>query len=104
MSSDRSQVGARPFDRGAATDASPDGTDIVVGGADAAAAGRILADADRLFHDHVGTAPADFVAQLFAQAAPEDLSHYDAADLAGIATGTWRFLGERTRRHRHHSH
>ena len=60
------------------------------------AARRLLAKADRLLPGRaVGAPPADFVTRLFARAAPEDILRYEAAELADVAAGTWRFLSER---------
>jgi glutamate dehydrogenase len=59
------------------------------------AARQLVRDAGALLRDHVGDAPPDFVAQVFADAAPEDLVHYHASEIAEIAEGAWRFLGER---------
>jgi glutamate dehydrogenase len=43
----------------------------------------------------VGNVPPGFVAQLFGGAAPDDLVHYQAAEIAEIAEGTWGFLADR---------
>jgi glutamate dehydrogenase len=42
-----------------------------------------------------GKIPDDFFAKLFGLAAPEDLAHYTAEELAGIAEQSWAFLGNR---------
>jgi glutamate dehydrogenase len=55
----------------------------------------LLQDANTLLRSRVANAPSDFIAQVFAGAAPEDLVHYHASEIAEIAEGTWRFLGER---------
>jgi glutamate dehydrogenase len=55
----------------------------------------LLAEAGTVFQSRVGTAPPDFVTQIFLRAAPEDLVRYEAAEIAEIAAGTWRFLAER---------
>ena len=67
-----------------------------VGDSDEGTARRLLAKADRLVPGRaVGAPPSDFVTQLFARAAPEDVVRYEAAELADIAAGTWRFLSDR---------
>jgi glutamate dehydrogenase len=66
------------------------------GDGDEPAARRLLARADRLLPGRaVGVPPPDFVTQLFARAAPEDVVRYEAAELADIAAGTWHFLSAR---------
>ncbi len=65
------------------------------GAGDEAVARRLLADADVVLRSRAADAPPDFATQLFALAAPEDLVDYEPAELAEIAAGTWRFLGER---------
>jgi glutamate dehydrogenase len=67
----------------------PDGT------GDEAAARRLLAEADAVLQSRATNVPPDFAARLFALAAPEDVAQYEPAELAEIAAGTWRFLGER---------
>src|SRR5262245_56646454 len=42
-----------------------------------------------------GDMPESFAAQLFARAAPEDLAHYEARELAVLAEDAWAFLRER---------
>jgi len=59
------------------------------------AARQLLTDATAILRGRIASAPSDFVMQLFAGAAPEDLVRYDASEIAEIAAGTWRFLGER---------
>jgi glutamate dehydrogenase len=59
------------------------------------AARQLLGDADVILRGRVADAPCDFVAQVFAGAAPEDLVHYHASEIAEIAESTWRFLDER---------
>jgi glutamate dehydrogenase len=56
---------------------------------------QLLADASAILRSRVANVPADFVTQVFAGAVPEDLVHYRASEIAEIAEGTWRFLGER---------
>jgi len=59
------------------------------------AARQLLEDANTILLDRVVNVPADFVAEVFAGAAPEDLVHYHASEIAEIAAETWRFFGER---------
>jgi glutamate dehydrogenase len=59
------------------------------------AARRLLHEAGAVLRSHVSDVPQDFVAQLFGGAAPEDLVHYEAAEIAEIAEATWGFLAER---------
>src|SRR6266852_6524069 len=56
---------------------------------------QLLADANAILRSRVANVPSDFVTQVFAGAVPEDLVHYQASEIAEIAEGTWRFLGER---------
>ena len=56
---------------------------------------ELLEDATAIFKRQVPGSPPDFVMQVFARAAPEDLVRYEAPEIAEIAAGTWRFLGER---------
>ncbi len=56
---------------------------------------QLLADANAMLRSRVASVPSDFIAQVFAGAVPEDLVHYQACEIAEIAEGTWRFLGER---------
>jgi len=60
-----------------------------------AAARRLLEEADGTVRSRASDAPADFATRLFGRAAPDDVLAYEAAELAEIAAGTWRFLGER---------
>src|SRR5215467_7321057 len=62
---------------------------------DERAARQLLEDAVTIFQGRNANAPPDFVMQMFARTAPEDLVRYDASEIAEIAAGTWRFLGER---------
>jgi glutamate dehydrogenase len=55
----------------------------------------LLAAAAALLAAGKPDAPADFVAELFGRAVPEDLACYRAEDLAGIAERSWAFLAER---------
>src|SRR5260370_13603657 len=48
-----------------------------------------------MLRGRVASVPSDFIKQVFAGAVPEDLVHYQACEIAEIAEGTWRFLGER---------
>jgi glutamate dehydrogenase len=59
------------------------------------AARQILRDADTILSNHIANVPPDFVKHVFAGAAPEDIVHYRASEIAEIAEGTWRFLGVR---------
>jgi len=62
---------------------------------DEEAARQLLSDANTIFRNRGANVPADFVTQVFGDAVPEDVVHYQAAEIAEIADGTWRFLGER---------
>src|SRR5215467_12735203 len=62
---------------------------------DERAARQLLEDAVTIFQGRTANAPPDFVMQMFARTAPEDLVRYDASEIAEITAGTWRFLGER---------
>ena len=53
-----------------------------------AAAGKILRDGHR-------EVPADFVAEMFAHAVPEDLLRYDPRQLAELAADAWSLLAVR---------
>ena len=64
------------------------------GGEERAARTRIDAAA-KLLRAGKSNVPDDFVALLFARAAPEDLVGYDAAELAALARETWAFLASR---------
>ena len=55
----------------------------------------IVAAAARLLVDRKSAVPEAFVAKLFGLAAPEDLRHCGAAELANIAEQSWSFLAER---------
>src|SRR6266481_4759088 len=56
---------------------------------------QLLTDANAILRSRVASVPSDFVTQVFAGAVPEDLVHYQACEIAEIAEGTWRFIGER---------
>jgi glutamate dehydrogenase len=56
---------------------------------------RLEREACAIVRSRVGSILPDFVAQLFSGAAPEDLVHYQATEIAEIAEGTWGFLTER---------
>ena len=53
-----------------------------------AAAGQLLGDSHREI-------PADFVAEIFAHAVPEDLLRYDPRQLAELAADAWSLLAVR---------
>ena len=55
----------------------------------------LIAAAARLLTERKSSVPEAFVAKLFALAAPEDLRHCGAAELANIAEQSWSFLAER---------
>jgi glutamate dehydrogenase len=59
------------------------------------AAHQLLREAGAILRSRTSDVPADFVAQVFAGAAQEDLVHYQAAEIAEIAEETWGFLKER---------
>src|SRR5215470_5071253 len=56
---------------------------------------QLLTDASAMLRSRIASVPSDFITQVFAGAVPEDLVHYQACEIAEIAEGTWRFLGER---------
>src|ERR1700741_3956061 len=58
-------------------------------------AATLIAAATRLLVERKSSVPEAFVAKLFALAAPEDLRHCGAAELANIAEQSWSFLPER---------
>ncbi len=60
------------------------------------AARGLLMAAERLVRERAPDAPEGFATRLFSGAAAEDLVRYEAAELAEIATESWRFLGQRT--------
>ena len=55
----------------------------------------LIARAGEILAQHKDGPPAAFVSLLYAGAAPEDLSRYDAKDLAQLASDAWRFLQDR---------
>ena len=55
----------------------------------------LVAAAARLLAERKSAVPEAFVAKLFALAAPEDLRHCGAVELANIAEQSWSFLAER---------
>ncbi len=59
------------------------------------AARQLLAAAEGILQGRAGNAPPDFVTQIFVSAAADDLIRYEATELAEMAAGTWRFLGDR---------
>jgi glutamate dehydrogenase len=68
---------------------------LAVNGIDASGddkAHRLVAAAGPLLAEGV---PPDFAERLFGRAAPEDLVHYEAADLARLAQNAWEFLAAR---------
>ena len=81
--------------RGGCTGQAQDlGTSIDAFG-DEGAARQLLENATTMLQSRVANAPPDFVTQVFAGAAPEDLLRYEASEIAAIAAGTWGFLSER---------
>jgi glutamate dehydrogenase len=62
---------------------------------DQSGAATLIAAATRLLVERKSAVPEAFVAKLFALAAPEDLRHCGAAELANIAEQSWSFLAER---------
>src|SRR5215475_187267 len=73
----------------------PDLATSIAASEDEDAARQLLRDADIILRGRIADAPSEFVAQVFAGAAPEDLVHYHASEIAEIAESTWRFLDER---------
>ena len=59
------------------------------------AAHRLLAAAEQLLAGRSGNAEAAFVGKLYSGAAPEDVTQYDAAELADLAAETWQWVVER---------
>src|SRR5215471_21354156 len=55
----------------------------------------LVAAAARLLAERKSAVPEAFVAKLFALAAPEDLRHCGAVELANIAEQSWSFLAGR---------
>jgi glutamate dehydrogenase len=62
---------------------------------DQSGAATLIAAAARLLVERKSAVPEAFVVKLFALAAPEDLRHCGAAELANIAEQSWSFLAER---------
>ena len=58
-------------------------------------AAALIAAAAKLLAERKSAVPDGFVAKLFGLAAPEDVRHCGATDLAGIAEQSWSFLLER---------
>src|SRR5437016_3460030 len=56
---------------------------------------RLVAQVGTILTGLHGDMPERFAAQLFARAAPEDLVHYEARELAALAEDAWLFLKER---------
>jgi glutamate dehydrogenase len=63
-----------------------------VDGSEDGQARRLIAAAGALL---TGGAPKNFAELLFGRAAPEDLIHYEADELARLAQSSWAFLAER---------
>ncbi|MGZ5814502.1 MAG: NAD-glutamate dehydrogenase, partial [Xanthobacteraceae bacterium] len=55
----------------------------------------LSAAAEQLLGDSHREIPADFVAEIFAHAVPEDLLHYDPRQLAELAADAWSLLAVR---------
>src|SRR5258707_7141481 len=81
--------------RGGCTGQAQDLGTSIDGFGDEDAAHQLLENATTILQNHVANAPPDFVTQVFAGAAPEDLLRYEASEIAAIAAGTWGFLSER---------
>jgi glutamate dehydrogenase len=64
-------------------------------GADQAGAAALVAAAAKHLAERKSAVPDGFVGKLFGLAAPEDLRHCGAAELANIAEQSWSFLAER---------
>ena len=62
---------------------------------DERAARRLIEQAGTIVTGLYGDMPESFAAQLFARAAPEDLTRCDARELAALAEEAWAFLKER---------
>ena len=62
---------------------------------DERAARRLIEQAGTIVTGLYGEMPESFAAQLFARAAPEDLTRYEARELAALAEEAWAFLKER---------
>jgi glutamate dehydrogenase len=64
-------------------------------GGDQNSAAALIAAAARLLAERKSDVPDGFVGKLFGLAAPEDLRHCGAEELANIAERSWSFLAER---------
>ena len=64
-------------------------------GDDQSDVGVLVAAATKLLAERKSAVPSNFVGKLFGLAAPEDLRHCGAAELASIAEQSWSFLAER---------
>src|ERR1051326_1370393 len=64
---------------------------------DERAARRLIEQAGTIVTGLYGDMPESFTAQLFARAAPEDLTRYEPRELAALAEEAWAFLKERKR-------
>jgi len=62
---------------------------------DERAARRLIEQAGTIVTGLYGDMPESFAAQLFARAAPEDLTRYEPRELAALAEEAWAFLKER---------
>jgi glutamate dehydrogenase len=62
------------------------------------AAQKLITDAAMILAAQAGKPAAEFVARLFARAAPEDVIRYGADELAEVAASTFAFLAERAPR------
>src|SRR6201982_1998302 len=62
---------------------------------DERAARRLIDQAGTIVTGLYGDMPESFTAQLFARAAPEDLTRYEPRELAALAEEAWAFLKER---------
>src|ERR1700757_3837179 len=62
---------------------------------DERAARRLIEQAGTIVTGLYGDMPESFTAQLFARAAPEDLTRYEPRELAALAEEAWAFLKER---------
>ena len=59
-------------------------------------AALLVAAAEALLTAQNPKIPSDFIAGLFARAAPEDLIRYDGREIAALTESAWKFLAERT--------
>ncbi|HXW23390.1 MAG TPA: NAD-glutamate dehydrogenase, partial [Xanthobacteraceae bacterium] len=62
---------------------------------DERAARRLIEQAGTIVTGLYGDMPESFAAQMFARAAPEDLTRYEPRELAALAEEAWAFLKER---------